>query len=329
LDYGRRELAIQRKNLALLCFRFDVFLSRINESESDWRMVSEGRVVYELRRSAMSYKSIVVHVDNTVRAKVRIEFARVLAERFDAHLTGIYTAGRLEIPGYLRAEMGEVFLRHREESVAQQKQAAQTQFFDSASGLRPSRMEFQAIEGEPMQAMLAPSQYADLQILGQSESPPPSGMTVSQSFPEDLVLASKRPTLVIPYAGEFTPAFEYPIIAWKPTGEAMRAVRDALPILTQAKRVTVVCVEAPNDSRAEQGSEIALYLARHNVPVEVLHDHSGQPDAGIALLNQACDLQCDLMVMGCYGHSRLREMALGGVSRTILKSMTIPVFFAH
>lgn len=278
----------------------------------------------------MSYKSIVVHVDNSVRANVRIECARVLAERFDAHLTGVFTVGRLDIPGYLRAEMGDDFMRRRDQSIAQQRQEAQQRFFDHASGLRPSRMEFLALEGDPVQAMLAPSQYADLLILGQSESPPPSGMTVAASFPEDLILASKRPTLVIPYAGEFTPpAFEFPTIAWKPSGEAMRAVRDALPILAQAKRVTVVCVDGANDSPVGRGSEIALYLARHNVPVEVLHDHSGQSDVGIALLNQACDLPSDLLVMGCYGHSRLREMALGGVSRTIFKSMTIPVLFSH
>lgn len=277
----------------------------------------------------MSYKNIVVHVDNSVRAKTRIEFARALAERFDAHLTGIYTAGRLEVPGYLRAEMGEAFMRQRDETIAQRKQAAEKLFHDFASGLRPSRMEFRATEGDPVQAMLAPSKYADLLILGQSESPPLGGTTIGHSFPEDLVLASKRPTVIIPYAGEFTSALEYPIIAWKPTSEAIRAVRDALPILAQAKRVTVVCVDAPNDSRLEPGAEVALYLARHNVPVEVLHDHSGQSDVGIALLNQASDLQSDLMVMGCYGHSRLREMVLGGVSRTILRTMTIPVLFAH
>ncbi len=277
----------------------------------------------------MSYKGIVVHVDNSARSKTRIEIARIVAERFDAHLTGVFTIGRLEIPGFLHAELGAALMRGRDESVEQQKKMAEQYFVDHASGLRPSHIEFHAIDGDPVQAMLVPSQYADLLIVGQSESPPPRAATVRSSFPEDLVLASKRPTLVVPYVGEFTAAFEYPMIAWKPSGEAARAVRDALPILAQAKRVSVVCVGDTEDLPVGYGSEIALYLARHNVPVEVVHDHSGLSDIGSALLNQACDLQSDLIVMGCYGHSRLREMALGGASRTILKSMTVPVLFAH
>ncbi len=277
----------------------------------------------------MTYKNILVHVENTARASLRIEMARALAERFDAHLTGIYTIGPTEIPGYMRAELGEGFIQHRADAIAQRKLVMHSRFLQDASGMRPSRLEFKAVEGDPTQAVALMARMADLVIVGQTELPLPDGTVVSAAFPEHLVMTCRRPTLVIPYAGQFSARFEHPMIAWKATGEAVRAVTDALPILRQAKRVTVVCVNPKNDPHQALGPDIALFLARHDVPVEVEYDQTGITDVASALLNKAADLQADLMVMGCYGHSRLREMLLGGVSRTIFQTMTVPVLFAH
>ena len=277
----------------------------------------------------MTYKSIMVHVEGTTRCRSRIELARALAERFDAHLTGIYTIGPTEIPGYLRAELGEGFMQHRADLIAERRRTMHSRFLQDASGMRPSRLDFQAVEGDPTQALAMLARMADLVVIGQTELPLADGSVVNAAFPENLVLASRRPCLVIPYAGEFKPRFEHPMIAWKATGEAVRAVTDALPILQQAKRVTVVCVEPSSEPRPAFVPDIALFLARHDVPVEVVFEQGGNPDVASALLNRAFNIQADLLVMGCYGHSRLRELILGGVSRTIFQTMTVPVLFAH
>lgn len=277
----------------------------------------------------MSIKSILVHVDNTPRAQARIEVARVVAERHDAHLTGMFTAGSLEVPAYLRAELGEVYMQRRAEALMERRKAAESTFLKHAAGLRPSRLDFRAIDGDPVQAMAGPARYADLIVVGQHESPAPEGSVVSASFPEDLVLATGRPALVVPYAGQFSGSFDHPMIAWKPSRESVRAVTDAIPLLAKARRVTVVSVDSRHGSHTGPGADLAVYLARHDVAVEVVHDPSGTSDIGSTLLNRVFEHECDLLVMGCYGHSRLREMTLGGVSRTILSSMTVPVLLAH
>lgn len=277
----------------------------------------------------MSYKSVLVHVDNTPRAFARIEVARVIAERFDAHLSGVFTAGPLEVPGYLRAELGDAFMKRRSEALGDRRREAEGLFLKHAAGLRPSRLDFRAIDGDPVQAMAGPARYCDLIVVGQSEMPAPEGSIVGPAFPEDLVLASGRPALVVPYVGGFSGQFEHPMIAWKPSRESIRAVTDAIPILRKARRVTVVSVDAKRGQHNGPGEDLAVYLSRHDVAVEVVHDPSGTNDIGSTLLNRVFEHECDLLVMGCYGHSRLRELTLGGVSRTILSSMTVPVLLAH
>lgn len=277
----------------------------------------------------MSYKSILVHIDNTPRAFARIEVARVIAERFDAHLTGVFTAGPLEVPGYLRAELGDAFMQRRAEGLAERRRTAESLFLKHAAGLRPSRLDFRATDGDPVQAMAGPARYSDLIVVGQTESPAPEGSVVNASFPEDLVLATGRPALVVPYVGNFNGQFDHAMVAWKPSRESIRAVTDAIPFLRKARRVTVVSVDAKHGQHSGPGADLAVYLSRHDVTVEVVHDPSGTSDIGSTLLNRVFEHECDLLVMGCYGHSRLRELTLGGVSRTILGSMTVPVLLAH
>jgi nucleotide-binding universal stress UspA family protein len=121
-------------------------------------------------------------------------------------------------------------------------------------------------------------------------------------------------------------------VAWDASREATRAVNDAIPLLASATTVTVLSVD-PAIGRTEHGdvpgADIALHLARHGVNVRVEQTVSGGIGIGDLLLSRASDLGADLLVMGAYGHSRLRELVLGGATRTMLKSMTLPVFMSH
>jgi nucleotide-binding universal stress UspA family protein len=155
---------------------------------------------------------------------------------------------------------------------------------------------------------------------------------VASDFAEELVLSAGRPVLLIPYAGHFPEVGRRVLVAWNAGREAARAVTDALPLLARASIVQVVAFD-PRKGGADHGdipgADIALLLARHGVKVSIAQQQSKEVDVGNQILSRAADMQSDLIVMGAYGHSRLRELVLGGVTRTLLDTMTVPVLMSH
>ena len=136
----------------------------------------------------------------------------------------------------------------------------------------------------------------------------------------------------MPYAGRFDTVGSHVLVAWNATREAARAVNDAMPILQKAEKVTVLSVNPPSEEAggpAWPAADIALHLARHGVTAEASSTVSLEIDVGNAILSRAADFGSDLIVMGGYGHSRQREFILGGVTRTLLQHMTVPVIMAH
>jgi nucleotide-binding universal stress UspA family protein len=174
--------------------------------------------------------------------------------------------------------------------------------------------------------------YADLLVLGQQDPAAAWSFDVPPDFVESVLAASGRPALVVPYAGRFTTAGDRVVIAWKPTPEAARAVAAAIPILQQAARVHVVSWQGGDaDDASVRGPRLDLqgYLRRHGVQAQWHRNGEEPPQLGELLLSRVSELEADLLVMGCYGHSRAREWVLGGASRTVLRSMTLPVLMAH
>jgi len=174
------------------------------------------------------------------------------------------------------------------------------------------------------------ARYSDLVIIGQTD---PEHLTpsVSSDFPEYLLMNSGRPLLLIPYAGEFESIGKRPLISWDASRESTRAVTDAIPFLRRADLVQVAIFNpsaTPSAHGEQPGADIAQYLSRHGIKVEV-SVHKTKTDIGNALLSLAHDLDSDMLVMGGYGHSRIREMVMGGVTRKILECMTVPVFMSH
>jgi nucleotide-binding universal stress UspA family protein len=145
-------------------------------------------------------------------------------------------------------------------------------------------------------------------------------------------MSAGRPVLLVPYASSVTSPGAHVMVGWDGSREATRAVHDAMPFMRAAKATTVVTV---NGARGEPrpripGADIATLIARHGVNVEV-KDIEASSDASIgdALLSQASAIGADLLVMGAYGHARWQELVMGGATRTILKSMTVPVLMSH
>ena len=145
-----------------------------------------------------------------------------------------------------------------------------------------------------------------------------------------MVLAAGRPALVIPYIGAGETLGERVLVAWDGGREAARAVNDALPLLERAASVGVLVINPSRGGHGEQpGADIALHLARHGISVDAEHLEARDISTGNALLSRLADQNIDVLVMGAYGHSRLREMVLGGVTRQVFQSMTVPVLMSH
>lgn len=276
----------------------------------------------------MSYKTILVHIDTGNRCPVRIEAAIRLAQQHDAHLVGLHALAPFEPPGYVTAEMGPAILDAQKHAAAAEMVRTEREFNNQAAAAGLRNVEWRTAIDDPVDAMTLHARYADLVVIGQSDRS--DGSNTAADFPQRLVLAAGRPVLILPSVGSFATIGKRILVAWDAGREATRAVTDAIPMLRLANTVNVMAV---NPRRGEHGNvpgaDIALYLARHGVRVEVKADHGAEIDVGNELLSRAADLDADLIVMGGYGHSRLKEWALGGATRTILESMTAPVLMSH
>ena len=277
----------------------------------------------------MSYKTILVHIDDTPRAKQRIELAAKLAVRQEAHLVGVAVTGVSRfiyqdgnITGIDPSLLSHLeFLRERADRSA-------AEFAPSVRNLGVNSCASEVTQDEADGGIGLRARYCDLVIIGQHD-PEELSPSVMSDFPEYLILNTGRPVLVIPYAGEFTQVGRRPLVAWDGSRSATRAITDAIPLLQKADLVQLVIINPPRDAHGEQpGADMALYLARHGIKVEV-STHTSKIDIGNTLLSIAADLDSDLIVMGGYGHSRFREMIMGGATRSLLEHMTIPVFFSH
>ncbi|MFZ6726214.1 universal stress protein [Undibacterium sp. MH2W] len=279
----------------------------------------------------MSYKTILVHVDESDRSNLRVKFAAEIARKEEAHLIGTAVTGISRFiyqDGNISASDPNLtihlnFLRERAEK-------AVDEFNKIVEHIGVASHESSIANDEAGGGIGLQARYSDLVVLGQTNRDEPSP-SVLPDFPEYIVLNSGRPALIIPYAGEFNTVAKRPLISWDASREATRAVTDAIPLLKKADLVQVAIFNTKStpDAHGEQpGADIALYLARHGIKVEV-SVHKTSTDIGNALLSLAHDLDSDMIVMGGYGHSRFREMIMGGVTRTILESMTVPVFMSH
>ena len=280
----------------------------------------------------MSYKDLLVVLGSDAASRGRMALAAALSERFAAHLVGLYPFPVPDIPrtlGYYNPSLFDPIFRELREK-AQEVCDREREAFEHAASLRGLSAEWRVTEGlEADPAVHA--RYVDLTILGQLD--PDGGDTeLIRPRPELVALASGRPILAVPYAGQFETVGRRVLIGWNATREATRAVNDAMPLLAGADVVTVLTIDAREgpDAHGElPGADISLHLARHGVKATIERTVSAGVPAGEVLLSRAADLGADLLVIGAYGHSRMRELLLGGATRSILQSMTVPVLMSH
>jgi nucleotide-binding universal stress UspA family protein len=283
----------------------------------------------------MALKDILVHLDTDPRTAVRLGIAADLAIRHGASLTGLFV---VDVPntdyfygaGLPMAGLGPDQLVDVMISEARAAAVPVESNFQQVLNLNSLQGEWRLIEGQTAAVLSADARYADLLIVGQPDDPRRSDHRGRLAV-ETALMTSGRPVLTIPYAGEFSGLTDHVLIAWNGSREATRAVHDALPLLQTARAVTILAVNPAALDEEDEGphTDLAAHLARHGVKAETNRTVADEISDGEALLSYASDISATMIVAGGYGHSRAREMIFGGVTRTLMAEMTVPIFFSH
>lgn len=277
--------------------------------------------------STNALRSILVHIDATPRCPTRLALARQLAQRHGAALTALYavTPAFLEVPiDFTSGGEAATVLKGLDD----ERRAAALAMVAREQALPGAPITWVDTGDAPMlPELVRHALYTDLVVAGQPD-PAQRYTGVPSDLIQALVLSCGRPVLAVPYVGAMPALPATVLVAWKETPQAARAVSAALPLLQDARRVHVASWE--DDANPRTGAAgVVGHLRQHGIDAE---PHAlGRPphEIGEAILSMAADVSADLLVMGCYGHTRAREFVLGGASRTILQSMTLPVLLSH
>ena len=281
----------------------------------------------------MGYRTILLNLQDPDRAETVVRAGIGLARTFGAHLIGLYVVPKVQY-FYATAAI----------QVATEVFEAERRFFDEQAAKIKMTFEREvpgdvvsewcSIEADgpvAINSIVAQAICADLVVTAQID--PEQGLESHIGTPERIVMESGRPVLVLPYAGKFNSIGDNILVAWNATREAARATFDALPLLKKAKGVKLLWINPGSESggggTGVPGSEMAAVLSRHGIKVEVGHSVTKDIGIGDELLSRAADQGADLIVMGAYGHSRVREYVFGGATRHILRHMTVPILLSH
>jgi nucleotide-binding universal stress UspA family protein len=278
-------------------------------------------------------KDLVVHVDSSAHCMARIELAARLAGNFGAHLNGVYGQNAFVMPPDYASlpnldsmqglEAAAITAPEQIEYNAQAARAdeqAAEQIFRRVTASNKAMSQWYAMAGRAADVVVAFSRYADLAVVGQT-------LVGGEEIAAEVALRSGRPVLVVPDVGNIPSSIKRVLVAWDASREAARALNDALPLLQWANLVTVLTVGVAE--QAPPGMHIGEHLKRHGIDAELVDADDAELDAGHAVLARAANLTCDLIVMGAYGHSRLRERMLGGTTHHVLKHMESPLLISH
>ena len=275
-------------------------------------------------------KDIIVNLEHKIARDPARDFAITIAETFDAHIAGIAFAYAPHFPGYVMLEIPSDIVA---QMIAESEKAALAAIerFDAAARRSLLSAEHRLFKSIGSLAPLILSTLArrfDLGVLMQSE---PNGVD-NDDMIETSLFQSGRPIMVVPYIQKDGLKLDHVVCCWDGSRAAARAINDGLPLLVKATTVDLLIVlnektnTAPNTIR---GAEMAKHLARHDVKVQIVTLPAADIDVSNAILSYVANVSGTLIVMGGYGHAKLREIILGGVTCDMLKSMTVPVFMSH
>jgi nucleotide-binding universal stress UspA family protein len=277
----------------------------------------------------MPGRDILVMIDNAAAVARRLAPAAALAKRIDGRLTGFFATGLPDVTSFgdleSGAQLAEAFLTAQRDEAVKAEAA-----FRQELGRLQLMGDWVCRETDATHGLTALGRLYDLVVVGQAN--PDADAPVPRMLPEHLVMDVGRPVLVVPYAGEFADLNHHVLIAWNGSREAARALFDAMFLIERADAVTVIEVEPPGGIVSLPDlatADVVAALKRRGVAAAAEPTVSDGTPVADVILSRAADLGADLIVMGAYGHSRLRELVLGGVSRSFFREMTVPVLMSH
>jgi nucleotide-binding universal stress UspA family protein len=274
-------------------------------------------------------KDIVVNLGVGERANQAGDYAVSFAAAFDAHLAGIAFLYDPIVPisgaGYIPADV--IDTQERDNAAAAKAALDRFAAASKRAGISAEPLTMSASLGGVAEQFGRIARRFDLSIVGQAE---PGTSAVEDVIAEAALFESGRPVIVVPYIQKEPLKLDQVMVCWDGSRSAARAIGDAVPLLKKSKRVEIIIVANERGKQDEiAGADMGAHLARHGLNVEVRRMALGDIDVADVLLSHAADSGCDFIVMGGYGHSRLREFVLGGVTRSIFRSMTVPVLMSH
>jgi nucleotide-binding universal stress UspA family protein len=270
----------------------------------------------------MIIKDILVYVDEDEACVKRVRSAASLCKVFDAHLYGIYVWQKVTLPGYAAAYIPDNIVEETNKECERIRDQIKMVFLDKSTTSGITR-EFHAVEGDVSGVLNTRSRYADLLVVPQ---PLTAANDLNRHFHiSDLLIGAACPVLLLPNGNPLSLPLERVLVAWDGGRECAIALNAALPMLSGVNKLDLVSVT----SDIVEAADIALHISRHGIETEVHVINESRSHTGILLLEQASKLGSQMMVMGAYGHSRLRELMLGGTTRHMLNHSHLPVFFSH
>ena len=276
------------------------------------------------------FKDIIVNLTPGETPDPVIDYAISVASAFGAHLCGVAFIYDPVIPATAMGGGIPADLIESQRIESEKAAGAAAARFDAAAkraGLSYEGHQTSASGAGAADYFSHVARRFDLSIVGQSQ---PEGMVMSDLVLETALFESGRPVLAVPYIQKGGLKLDRVMACWDGGRTASRAIGDAMPLLTRAKAVELTTFSGERGKRDElPGVDMGQHLARHKVNVTVNRVPLGDVDIADAILSHAADTSADLIVMGGYGHSRLREFILGGATRGILQSMTVPVLLSH
>lgn len=282
----------------------------------------------------MTYRSLLVHLDRDRRAEARIAYALRMARATGCHLVGAAPTGEMPLAAEVALEDSASLVDYAEAAwtaLRRRSQAAQAQFDAACRTAGLHSYESVSEHADKARSLVRLSHCSDIVVLSQADPQEPD-FALARDLVADVVLLSARPTVLLPFAGEFDGAAARILVAWDDSREAARAIADALPLLRLAQCVQVATWNESTavDDRvwSERQEALRRWLAWQGVTA-ALHVTNRDVGASEAMLSHAADFQADLIVMGAYGHARWSERVLGGATSGMLDAMTVPVLMSH
>jgi len=276
-------------------------------------------------------KNLLIHLDHSTGCQNRLQTAFALARDFEAEITGLFVVPDYIVPSYVEAQISvDLIADVTEKAIARAEETLEG--YRKLADKAGVKMQARVVEGQVIPILREHSKYADLLLLGQDQPDDPDN--ASYGLADALLFEGGCACLVVPHSGKLAAPGKRILLTWNASRESAHAMRAAMPLLARAETVVVLSSEPDYlDAETARGhphaEELMHFLKSHGI-----ESTSGGIDdpglaAGEAILAQAAEMNADMIVMGAYGHARLREIILGGVTRDLLKQSPVPLLLDH